>query len=124
MVDIRNIVNCIESVPTLPSVVRKVITTINDPDSSARSVAEAITLDAAISSKVLKVVNSVYYGFPRRISKITQAAVMLWNNEIRNLALTTSVFSIFKGMEISLYTRLVQHSVLCAMASKDISNRI
>ena len=64
MKTIRNLVNCIETVPTLPSVVSKVIKTINDPRSSAQSVAKAISSDTAISSRVLKVVNSVYYGFP------------------------------------------------------------
>jgi len=49
---------------------------------------------------------------------------LLGNIEIRNLVITMSVFSIFKGMKLSNYTRLIRHSVLCAMASKSISSYI
>ena len=124
MENIRDIVDCIEMVPTLPSVVRQVIKSINDPRSSAQSVAKVLISDTAISSRVLKVVNSVYYGFSRQISRITQAAALLGNFEIRNLVLTTSVFSLFKGMEQSLYNNLIQHSVHCALTGKTISSFI
>ena len=80
MEDIQEYINCIQSVPSLPSIVEKAILVLNDPGSSSQSLAKIISSDVGISSKVLKIVNSAYFSLPRRVSKITQATVLLGFN--------------------------------------------
>src|SRR5215468_7139043 len=78
--------------PPLPAVVSRIMQTINDPDTSAEEINRLITMDQGLSSKVLRIVNSSYYGFPKRISTITHAVVILGFNTVRNLVLGVSAF--------------------------------
>jgi len=89
------VVNRIQNLPTLPEVVEKVLALVDDPETSTANLAKIISNDQALMSKVLKVVNSAYYGLPRKISTLTQATVILGFNTIKNLVLTASVFSTF-----------------------------
>ncbi len=127
--DILNIVNQIHSLPTLPTIVENVITLIDDPKTSSDSLAKTISSDAPIVSKILKLVNSAYYGLPRKISTLTQATVLLGFNTIKNLVLTASVFAIFNhknnGNSLSFdREKFWEHSLGCAVASKVLSKKI
>ena len=127
--EIQSVVSQIHSLPTLPTVVENVITMIDDPKTSSDSLAKTISSDAPIVSKILKLVNSAYYGLPRKISTLTQATVLLGFNTIKNLVLTTSVFAMFNKKENGnnqLFDRekFWEHSLGCAVASKVLSKRI
>ncbi len=127
--DILNIVNQIHSLPTLPTIVENVITMIDDPKTSSDSLAKTISSDAPIVSKILKLVNSAYYGLPKKISTLTQATVLLGFNTIKNLVLTASVFAIFSHKNNGNTARFDrekfwEHSLGCAVASKVLSKRI
>ena len=124
MENIQEYINCIQSVPSLPSVVERAMSVLNDPESSSNSLATIISLDAGISSRVLKIVNSAYFGLPCKISRITQAIVLLGFAEIRNVILTTSIFSMFTGSDQYYRKNMVRHSIYCALGSKVVANRI
>lgn len=66
-----------------------------DPRTSADTLGKALSTDPALVSKVLKLVNSAFYGFPGRIGTISQAVVILGFSSIRNLVLTTSILQMF-----------------------------
>ncbi len=66
-----------------------------DPRTSADTLGKALSSDPALVSKVLKLVNSAFYGFPGRIGTISQAVVILGFSSIRNLVLTTSIMQMF-----------------------------
>lgn len=68
---------------------------MQDPRTSAEELGRAIATDPSLVSKVLKLVNSAFYGFPGRISTISQAIVILGFSTIRNVVLTTSVIKAF-----------------------------
>ena len=98
----------VEEIATLPAVTVKIIDTVEDPNSTARDLQEVIKHDPALSVKVLKVVNSAFYGFPRRISRMSQAVVLLGSFEIRRLVLSTTVFSAFQGINGHYRTELIK----------------
>src|SRR5438067_12917538 len=78
--------------PPLPAVVARIMETVNNPDTSAEDPNKLISMDQGLSSKVLRIVNSSYYGVPKRISTITHAVVILAFNSRRSLGLRFSAF--------------------------------
>lgn len=93
--EIRGEIGKIKEVSTLPSVMRRVMDIVMDERSSARDLAREISTDTALTSKVLKIVNSAFYGFYRQINTIEEAVVILGYNEVRSIAVTVSVLDLF-----------------------------
>ncbi|MFH1761417.1 MAG: HDOD domain-containing protein [bacterium] len=85
----------ITSIPTLPTVITKITQLMQNPRISADEVGKAISSDQSLASKVLRLVNSAFYGFPGRINTITHAIVILGFNTVKNIVLTASIFETF-----------------------------
>jgi len=85
----------LEDLPTLPFVMEKLLQVVGKGDYSMLEIANIISRDQAISSKVLRVANSAYYGFSKQIGDVKQAVVLLGANEVCNIALSVSVFDFF-----------------------------
>ncbi|MDR0330137.1 MAG: HDOD domain-containing protein [Chitinispirillales bacterium] len=117
---IAAIVEDVDSLPSLPSIVMKLIEVVNSPDSSAEDAAELIEKDPALTSKMIRLANSAFYGIPRSISSVTSAVVVLGFNTIRSLVLSASVAKMFDGKHTIDIDRFWKHSVVTAMASKII----
>jgi len=114
------IVEDVDSLPSLPSIVMKLIEVVNASDSSAEDAAELIEKDPALTSKMIRLANSAFYGIPRSISSVTSAVVVLGFNTIRSLVLSASVVKMFEGKHVIDIDRFWKHSVVTAMASKII----
>ncbi|MDQ7032081.1 MAG: HDOD domain-containing protein [Desulfonauticus sp.] len=110
----------IKDLPTLPQVLAEVSKLLEDPTVSTEKVAQVISKDQVLSAKVLKMVNSPIYGFPRRISTIQHALVLLGFNVIKGLIISTSVFDIMNQSMIGLW----EHSLGCALASSTIAKKV
>ncbi len=123
--DPARIIARIDDLPTLPRTVLRITELVNDPKSSARDLARVITDDQVLTARLLKLVNSSFYGFPQRISTVTAAIVLLGFDAIRNLLLTTSVFQLFavrdKKMKLTQET-FWDHSLGCAVGAKVIGS--
>ena len=93
--DLNRIVSHVRDLPTLPRTVLKITALVNDPQASAKSLAGVITDDQVLTARLLRLVNSSFYGFPQKIATVTNAIVLLGFDAIRNLLLTTSIFGVF-----------------------------
>ena len=96
-----------EDLPTLPEVAIKLQETVDDPHSSAKDVAKIISDDPAIATKVLKVVNSVFYA-PNQGEPITElqfAIARLGFVTVVNIALSTSIFQAFSRTQMPVFDR-------------------
>lgn len=114
----------IDDLPTLPKTVLRISELVNNPKSSARDLARVITDDQVLTARLLKLVNSSFYGFPQKISTVTNAIVLLGFDAIRNLLLTTTVFDLFYQRDPERRQRqekLWEHSLGCAVGSKVIA---
>ncbi len=123
--DLPKIIAGIDDLPTLPRTVLKITELINDPKSSAQDLARIITDDQVLTARLLKLVNSSFYGFPQRISTVTNAIVLLGFDAIRSLLLTTSVFDLFAGRSRKRkrdQEKFWDHSLGCAVGAKVIGN--
>ncbi len=82
----------IERLPSIPKVVHEVWKIIEQKNAEPAKVSEVISKDISLSAKVLKLVNSPFYGFPNRISSIKHAVILLGLDAIRGLLISTVVF--------------------------------
>lgn len=81
--------------PTLPASVTHVLALLDAESTPARAIADAIERDPALAASVLALANSAYYGVPRRMASIQEAAVHLGATTIRMAVLTCQVFDTF-----------------------------
>ena len=118
----------VRDIPSLPEIVNKVIALIQNPNSSALQIARLISNDSGLTSRVLRLVNSAYYGFPKQISSIQHSIAILGFTTIRGLVLSSSIFKIFAPRDNQIkmldYKRLWKHSLYTAIISKKISEKI
>jgi len=123
---LETIVQHIGSLPTLPSVLLRVNDLVNNPKSSALQLSRVIMEDQALTVRLLRLVNSPFYGFPRRIATVTEALTILGFNQVRNLLLTVTVVDLLGAEETADFSpmRLWQHSVGTAVAGSLIAKRI
>lgn len=117
-------VSNISTIPTLPTVLERITSLMQNPKTSAEEVGKAITRDQSLASKVLKLVNSAFYGFPGKISTITHAVVILGFATIKNIVLTASIFETFrkdskKAMGFDMEKFWI-HSVACGAAAQTL----
>jgi putative nucleotidyltransferase with HDIG domain len=124
---IKRITESIISLPTLPTVVSKMIQLVDNPKTSASSLARLIYTDQALTARILKLANSAYYGFPREISTVNMAIVVLGFNTVKEMGLSLSVFEFFKdGSSDSAFdiSRFWQHSIGCGSAARMLARRL
>ncbi len=81
----------IEKMPPLPTSIAKVMDVCNNPESSPADLSRVISLDPVLMGKVMKLINSAYYGLSNRVKSLTRAVIMLGINTVKNLALSTAV---------------------------------
>ncbi len=111
--DFESIVDNIIDLPTLPQVVSTLINVINDPHSDASIINNIVEHDPALAARILKLVNSSFYGLSRHIDSIQQAVVILGFNTIRSLSISASVFNTFTANKFS-YEGFWKQSLACA----------
>jgi len=125
LLDLKKIIRSVDDLPTLPRIVFKITELVNNPRSSASDLSKIITEDQILTARLLRLVNSACYGFPRKISTVTDAVVLLGFDAIRNLLLTTSIFDFFSyKSKLTSFDReqLWDHSLGCAVGAKTIGS--
>ena len=81
----------------LPAVAVRILQIAGEDRLSAPELATAIASDQALTAKILRLANSAYYGFPRRITTVRDAVVLLGFRTIRSTALASSVMDTLRG---------------------------
>lgn len=81
------IMTVMRNLPPLPAVTRQLLAVMRNENSSADDVTKVLSSDQAMAGKVLKLVNSSFYGVPNEVTKISRAVVLLGFTGVRNLAL-------------------------------------
>jgi len=117
----------ISHIATLPEITVKIIELVEQPTSTAQDLHNVIANDPALCSRILKVVNSAFYGLPRQIGSINRAIVLLGLNAVKNIAIAASLTKLFRGGELcpNFSARdLWQHSIATAACSKLICDTL
>jgi HD-like signal output (HDOD) protein len=91
----------ISHIATLPEITMKIVELVEDPKSTAQDLHKVISSDPALCSRILKVVNSSFYGLPGQIASINRAIVMLGLNAVKNIAIAASLAKLFRGGDLT-----------------------
>lgn len=123
---LEDTVDRIHSVSSLPTIVAQVLEVVNDDNSSVADLKRVVESDPALTSRVLRTVNSAAYGLRTSVDSIHKAIGLLGFNEVRNLAVTASVAEIFRQEElVGAYQRrgLWKHMVSVAIIARMVALR-
>jgi HD-like signal output (HDOD) protein len=117
------------NLPALPEVTFKILQLVKDPSSTPAVIQKLICSDVALSTRILKVANSVFYGLSRQVSSIDRAVVVLGRNAVRNIAVAASMVKIFAVGSRSDSGRfnardLWMHSTATATAARIIADTL
>jgi putative nucleotidyltransferase with HDIG domain len=123
--DLKRRAQQIKELSTLPNVILRILEVMNNPMADARDVEREIIEDPIITTKVLRVANSAYYGANRDISSISQAVVLMGFAEVQNIALSVSIFSRFSGAT-KMFDRqeFWEHCFMTACAADALQHRV
>lgn len=110
----------IKNLPTLPGIVAKLSKMAENPDTTTTQMGELIGKDYVLAAKLLKLVNSAFYGFPQRISSLSSAIILLGFNVIKSLIISASIFEIMEDQDVELW----QHSLGCAVVCNVLARRL
>jgi HD-like signal output (HDOD) protein len=103
---------------TLPDIYIRIKSILDNPVSTHKDMAEALSTDPALSARLLRVANSAFYGRPGRINTIPRAVGLLGTQQVHDLVLATAVIHAFDRISPDLLDpRLFWHSSLAAAAA-------
>jgi putative nucleotidyltransferase with HDIG domain len=125
--EIINRLESISSIPTIPLVATRAMEAVRNPDSSMRDIAEIISTDPPLAARVLKVVNSAYYGLMQSVGSLPLALTILGIREIMNLVMGVSVMTMFpdsSGRGLFDRHEFWKHSAASAQVGKVLSERL
>jgi HD-like signal output (HDOD) protein len=117
----------ISHIATLPEITMKIVELVESPKSTAQDLHKVISNDPALCSRILKVVNSSFYGLPGQIGSINRAIVMLGLNAVKNIAIAASLAKLFRGGDLTptfSAKDLWTHSNVTAAAAKILANSL
>lgn len=93
---------------------------LQDPDSAIDDISAVINTDPSLATRLLRIVNSPFYGFPSQINTISRAITIIGTRELTHLVLATSVINAFKGIPASLINmdQFWRHSFATAITAQ------
>jgi putative nucleotidyltransferase with HDIG domain len=109
--------------PTLPTVVVEVLRVMQKPDSAAKDVERIIVNDPAISAKILRVANSAFFGFPRKVTTIGEAVSRLGFTNVQGMVIGLAAFDTFRTDKLNL-REFWRHSISVATAARLFARRL
>ncbi len=121
----RELITGAIDLPSLPEVVMRAIELVNDPDASAIDIGRVLSEDSALTARLLKIVNSPFYGFPSRIDTVSRAITVIGTLDLLDLILATSVVKMFSGVPNDLVSMdsFWKHSLYAGVVARLLAAR-
>jgi putative nucleotidyltransferase with HDIG domain len=110
----------VKSLPTLPGIIAKLTRMAEDPSTTTEQMGKVISKDHILAAKLLKLVNSAFYGFPQKISSLNSAIILLGFNVIKSLIISSSIFELMESQDVELW----EHSLGCAVVCSVLAKRL
>lgn len=123
----QRILKEVRDLPPFSAIANRALKLTNDPRSSAVDISRVISYDPAFTARVLRMANSAYYGFARKVTTVSEAIVILGYETLKSVVLALTLQN-FYDREIKGYGlekgELWKHSVGCALAARLIANQV
>jgi putative nucleotidyltransferase with HDIG domain len=118
--ELRSTIKDTRSIPALPGIISKLSALAENDKVSAQEMARVVAADQVLSAKVLRLVNSPFYGFSGRVSTVANALILLGVNVVKSLALSSSIFEIMEKHVVGLW----EHSLGAGVAASIIARNL
>jgi len=122
-ITIERLVAETRTVYSLPFFYERLSEAINHPRSSIDDIARIITEDQGLTARILKLANSPMFGYYSRVDSITRAVTIIGTQQLRDLALASSVIKVFHGIpeELISMASFWQHSIACGIIARNLA---
>jgi len=123
---VKRIYSKIDEIPTLSPMLQKIVNLIQSKSADAQDVTDVISRDPSLTSKILKVSNSAYYGFSKSVDTLDRAVMVLGFNMISSLAMSVGIIkTLSSGEKTSRFSRerLWIHSLAVGTVMKEMGVR-
>jgi HD-like signal output (HDOD) protein len=125
--ELQKIVARVTEISSLPEITTRIVAVVEDPRATARDMHDIVRSDPALVAKILKVVNSAFYGLPAQIASLERAIVMLGLSAVKNLALAASLSRMFRADAVCdqfAARDLWRHCVAAGVAARLLANAV
>ncbi len=121
--DVESFVAEAAQLGSLPSVFYQISEAVEDPETSFAEIGQIISKDAALSARLLRIVNSSYFGFSSKVETITHAVTIVGMVQLRDLALATAIINSFKGLPKNAVNMesFWHHSISAGLAARALA---
>lgn len=120
---LKNLVSRLRTFPSIPSLYFEVLKELGSPNASAQRVGEIIGKDLAMTTKLLQMINSAFFGMSRQVTDPTEAVTILGFETVKSLVLCIQVFAQFDKVKPTYFSidKLWRHCTAVAQAARKIA---
>lgn len=120
---LEQLVSDISALVTPPTVCVKMYDLVRSDNATARDIGELVALDPNLTGRLLKIVNSAYFGFSSSIDTIDRAVTAIGVRDLYNLVLAITAVRSFSGLRSGLVSMdtFWRHSVMCALLARELA---
>lgn len=121
MYNMNDILNSFKEFPAMPNVVMRALSVMKDPESSMKELAKIISYDQSLSTKVLTLVNSAYYGFSQQITSIARAISLIGMSKAKNIIMAVAMKPMLTNQgDKALWRHSISTAVGCEHLAKHL----
>lgn len=121
--DIKTKITELSSLPTIPVVITKLIGVLKKENASIDELVDVIIHDQSITTRIVSIANSPFFGYPGRINSLEQAVLMLGFDLVKSISLSVSIFTMFPIPYVTL-KKMWSHAFKVARLSGLLFNRV
>ncbi len=115
-----------QDLPSLPEIYLRVSEQLEDVTSSVQQIGGTVQNDPAIATRVLKMVNSAYYGMPNEVSSVAQAVSLLGRERLKHILIGSVLRGVFSAQDNPAFSMQVfwQHSIKTAIIARQLAAHV
>lgn len=120
-IEMSGLMPMIRTLPALPELVLQLVRSLEDPHLDLGRLEEQVELDQALSTKLLRVANSSFYGLQRQVGTVRDAAMVLGFGALRSMAIATATVNHFAALRLPPgfhYRAFWAHGMACGLAAE------
>ncbi|MEC4748821.1 HDOD domain-containing protein [Methylomicrobium sp. Wu6] len=123
--DHAELVALVERMPAFPKSVQRVVQLTSNIDVSAKEIVQVIECDPVLTVKILKVINSAFYGLSQKINSVQRAVVHIGLNTVKNLAMSVAAMGMLNTSNKANFSAnaFLLHALTTAAISRKLAER-
>lgn len=122
MTNLQDLLEQSKDLPTLPEIYVRVSELLDSDTASVRDIGEAVQTDPSLTAKILKLVNSAFYGLPNRVTSISQSVSLLGRQQLKQVLMSSVLAGVFSDINIVNFSMhdFWHHSIKTAIIARHL----